>query len=57
MISANAAPAPRGEFATLDGRRMHLVRAGPSGVESSGAGPLVLLEAGSFGFSAGTVVA
>jgi pimeloyl-ACP methyl ester carboxylesterase len=43
----SAAPAPRGEFVDLDGRRMHVVRAGPSGAE-----PLVLLEAGSFGFSA-----
>jgi len=42
-----AAPAPRGEFVDLDGRRMHVVRAGPDGAE-----PLVLLEAGSFGFSA-----
>ena len=47
MTRANAAPPPRGEFVDLDGRRMHVVRAGPAGVE-----PLVLLEAGSFGFSA-----
>jgi pimeloyl-ACP methyl ester carboxylesterase len=51
MNSAKAAPAPRGEFVDLDGRRMHVVRAGPPpGTER--AEPLVLLEAGSFGFSA-----
>lgn len=47
MTQAEPAPPPRGEFVHVDGRRMHLVRAGPT----SGA-PLVLLEAGSFGFSA-----
>ena len=47
MTRANAAPPARGEFVDLDGRRMHVVRAGPPGAE-----PLVLLEAGSFGFSA-----
>lgn len=40
-------PDPRGVFLTVDGRRMHVVTAGPS----DGA-PLVLLEAGAFGFSA-----
>jgi pimeloyl-ACP methyl ester carboxylesterase len=40
-------PDPRGAFLTVDGRRMHVVRAGPP----NGA-PLVLLEAGAFGFSA-----
>jgi len=40
-------PDPRGHFLTIDGRRMHVVPAGPTGST-----PLVLLEAGSFGFSA-----
>jgi pimeloyl-ACP methyl ester carboxylesterase len=40
-------PDPRGQFLSLDGRRMHVVPAGPPGDQ-----PLVLLEAGSFGFSA-----
>jgi len=47
MIRTGAAPAPRGDFVDLGGRRLHVVRAGPTG-----AAPLVLLEAGSFGFSA-----
>ena len=47
MTRASTAPPPRGEFVDLDGRRMHVVRNGPSSAE-----PLVLLEAGSFGFSA-----
>jgi pimeloyl-ACP methyl ester carboxylesterase len=42
-----APPDPRGRLVAVDGRRMHLVEAGPKG-----AGPTVLLEAGSFGFSA-----
>jgi pimeloyl-ACP methyl ester carboxylesterase len=40
-------PDPRGAFLTVDGRRMHVVAAGPPT-----AAPLVLLEAGAFGFSA-----
>jgi pimeloyl-ACP methyl ester carboxylesterase len=40
-------PDPRGAFRTIDGRRMHVVTAGPPD-----ATPLVLLEAGAFGFSA-----
>jgi pimeloyl-ACP methyl ester carboxylesterase len=40
-------PAPRGHFLSIDGRRLHVVPAGPPGDQ-----PLVLLEAGSFGFSA-----
>jgi pimeloyl-ACP methyl ester carboxylesterase len=40
-------PDPRGAFLTVDGRRMHVVTAGPPT-----AAPLVLLEAGAFGFSA-----
>jgi len=40
-------PDPRGELIEVDGRRFHVVRAGPSNVD-----PLVLLEAGSYGFSA-----
>jgi len=47
MTSSKTAPAPRGDFIDLDGRRMHIVRAGPAV-----SGALVLLEAGSFGFSA-----
>ena len=39
--------APHGAFADIGGRRLHWVGAGPTG-----AAPLVLLEAGSFGFSA-----
>ena len=42
-----ARPGPRGLLVDIGGRRLHLVRAGPA----SGA-PTVLLEAGSFGFSA-----
>jgi len=40
-------PDPRGAFLTVDGRHMHVVTAGPPG-----GAPLVLLEAGAFGFSA-----
>lgn len=40
-------PDPRGQFLTIDSRRLHIVTAGPSGAE-----PLIVLEAGSFGFSA-----
>jgi pimeloyl-ACP methyl ester carboxylesterase len=41
-------PPPRGETVDIGGgRRLHLVRAGPAGTR-----PMVLLEAGSFGFSA-----
>lgn len=42
-----AKPAARGRFADIGGRRLHWVEAGPPG-----GAPLVLLEAGSFGFSA-----
>jgi pimeloyl-ACP methyl ester carboxylesterase len=38
---------PRGRFADIGGRRLHWVEAGPPA-----AAPVVLLEAGSFGFSA-----
>jgi pimeloyl-ACP methyl ester carboxylesterase len=38
---------PRGELIRVDGRRFHVVRAGPQGE-----GLVVVLEAGSFGFSA-----
>ena len=38
---------PRGRFADIGGRRLHWVEAGPVGAQ-----PLVVLEAGSFGFSA-----
>ena len=38
---------PRGRFVDIGGRRLHWVEAGPPG-----AAPLVLLESGSFGFSA-----
>jgi pimeloyl-ACP methyl ester carboxylesterase len=41
-------PSPRGVLADIGGRRMHVVRAGPAASER----PLVLLEAGAFGFSA-----
>lgn len=40
-------PDPRGHFLTINGRRLHVVPAGPPGDQ-----PLVLFEAGSFGFSA-----
>jgi pimeloyl-ACP methyl ester carboxylesterase len=42
-----AAPPPRGVSIDIGGRRLHVVRAGPSDGQ-----PMVLLEAGSFGFSA-----
>jgi pimeloyl-ACP methyl ester carboxylesterase len=41
------APTPLGEMADVGGRRLHVVCAGPAA-----SSPLVLLEAGSFGFSA-----
>jgi pimeloyl-ACP methyl ester carboxylesterase len=41
-----AVPPPRGVLIDIGGRRLHLVRVGPLG-----AGPIILLEAGSFGFS------
>jgi pimeloyl-ACP methyl ester carboxylesterase len=48
MASPRPSPPPRGAFVEIDGgRRMHVVRAG-----EKGAGPTVVLEAGSFGFSA-----
>jgi pimeloyl-ACP methyl ester carboxylesterase len=47
MRSPKPAPPPRGEFVDIDGRRLHLVRAG-----DASASPAVVLEAGSFGFSA-----
>src|SRR5450432_3147119 len=49
MSAAAEPPHPRGQMIDLGaGRRMHLVRAGPRDDD----GPTVLLEAGSFGFSA-----
>jgi pimeloyl-ACP methyl ester carboxylesterase len=42
-----ADPPPRGALVDIGGRRLHLVRAGPGDSR-----PMVLLEAGSFGFSA-----
>ncbi len=47
MAKVSGAPEPRGERIPIDGRTMHVVRAGPRGGELT-----VLLEAGSFGFSA-----
>jgi len=41
-------PGPRGTLLDIGGRRLHVVRAGPS----DGERPLVVLEAGAFGFSA-----
>jgi pimeloyl-ACP methyl ester carboxylesterase len=41
-------PTPRGRLHDIGGRRLHAVRAGPE----DGERPLVVLEAGSFGFSA-----
>jgi pimeloyl-ACP methyl ester carboxylesterase len=41
-------PVPRGAQRDIGGRRLHVVRAGPA----NAAGPLVVLEAGAFGFSA-----
>ena len=47
-MAARSAPPPRGDYVDIGGgRRLHIVRAGPPGAQ-----PLVLLEAGSFGFSA-----
>ena len=48
MNDATFKPGPRGTMFDIGGRRLHIVRAGP--VESSL--PLVVLEAGAFGFSA-----
>lgn len=47
MAKVSGAPEPLGERVKIDGRKMHVVRAGPKGGELT-----VLLEAGSFGFSA-----
>jgi len=47
MATVSCAPEPRGERVQIDGRTMHVVRAGPKAGELT-----VLLEAGSFGFSA-----
>jgi pimeloyl-ACP methyl ester carboxylesterase len=47
-VASRPPPPPRGAFTTIDGRRLHVVRAGPKAAP----GPLVVLEAGSFGFSA-----
>jgi len=47
MATVSGAPEARGERIKIDGRMMHVVRAGPRGGELT-----VLLEAGSFGFSA-----
>jgi pimeloyl-ACP methyl ester carboxylesterase len=47
MATVSGAPELRGERIQIDGRGMHVVRLGPAG-----AGLAVLLEAGSFGFSA-----
>ena len=44
---AFARSAPRGEMIGVDGRNIQVVRAGPTDAH-----PLVLLQAGSFGFSA-----
>jgi pimeloyl-ACP methyl ester carboxylesterase len=41
-------PGPRGAMRDVGGRRLHVVRAGPEAAD----GPLVVLEAGAFGFSA-----
>jgi pimeloyl-ACP methyl ester carboxylesterase len=46
-MAVNRAPPPRGELIQIQGRRLHVVRAGPRT-----GGPPILLEAGSFGFSA-----
>jgi len=46
-VAAQVSPAPRGDHVDIGGRRLHIVRAGPPDAR-----PLVLLEAGSFGFSA-----
>jgi len=48
MASQSLKPAPRGALIDIGGRKLHAVRAGPA----HGGGPLVLLEAGAFGFSA-----
>lgn len=49
MALSPPSPKPRGRLIGIGGgRRLHAVRAGPQ----AGAGPLVLLEAGAFGFSA-----
>ena len=46
-MAARPSPAPLGAYVDIGGRRLHVVRGGPPGAH-----PLVLLEAGSFGFSA-----
>jgi pimeloyl-ACP methyl ester carboxylesterase len=48
MANASFKPEPRGAMRDIGGRRLHIVRAGPA----DGSQPLVLLEAGAFGFSA-----
>ncbi len=48
QVATRPPPPPRGAFTIVDGRRLHVVRAGPKETP----GPLVVLEAGSFGFSA-----
>jgi pimeloyl-ACP methyl ester carboxylesterase len=47
MATDRGAPEPRGAFVIIEDRNLHVVRAGPAGQ-----GLTVLLEAGSFGFSA-----
>jgi len=47
MATVSGAPEPLGEHVKIDGRSMHVVRAGPKGGELT-----IVLEAGSFGFSA-----
>jgi pimeloyl-ACP methyl ester carboxylesterase len=47
LAGPRAAPPPRGRLIDIGGRRLHWVRAGPDDARIS-----VLLEAGSFGFSA-----
>jgi pimeloyl-ACP methyl ester carboxylesterase len=47
MAAHRRVPDPRGEQVDIGGRRLHVVRAGPTDAK-----PPVLLEAGSFGFSA-----
>jgi pimeloyl-ACP methyl ester carboxylesterase len=47
MSAAVGAPEPRGEFVDIGGRKLRIVCTGPKG-----ASPVVILEAGAFGFSA-----
>ena len=47
MTTAMGAPAPRGEMIDIGGRKLRMVCIGPPG-----ASPLVVFEAGAFGFSA-----